>query len=90
MYIFFLQSIIAHVCYELIIGVVIFNDVPTKILSKIVSAMEAVHYLENDIIVRAGEIGDCMYFLLSGTVAVYTQAGQEVSLSVCNSSFVCV
>lgn len=35
-------------------------------------------YLPNDIIIKAGTIGDCMYFISNGTVAISTATGHEV------------
>jgi len=36
-------------------------------------------YLQGDIIYKARTEGDCMYFIVSGTVALITFAGKEVS-----------
>lgn len=36
-------------------------------------------YLTNDVVVRAGVAGDSMYFISSGSVAVYTINGKEVT-----------
>lgn len=36
-------------------------------------------YLPNDVIIKAGSQGDCMFFLFSGTVVVLTPTGKEVS-----------
>ncbi|RLU15133.1 hypothetical protein DMN91_013020 [Ooceraea biroi] len=35
-------------------------------------------YLPNDVIVKAGAQGDCMFFLSSGTVTVLTPTGKEI------------
>lgn len=35
-------------------------------------------YLPNDVIIQSDTIGEAMYFISSGTVAVYTASGKEV------------
>lgn len=37
-------------------------------------------FLPNEVIIKAGTQGDCMFFLSSGTVAVLTPTGKEVSI----------
>lgn len=57
----------------------IFKDLPDEVLIEISKKMESEIYLPNDIIVKAGSEGRSMYFLASGTVAVFTANGKEVN-----------
>lgn len=50
------------------------QDVVTEVISNLKSEV----FLPNDIIVKAGTPGDCMYFLETGTVCVLTKNGKEV------------
>lgn len=36
-------------------------------------------YTPNDTIIKSGTKGNCMYFIASGTVAIKSPAGKEVS-----------
>ncbi|XP_063984911.1 potassium/sodium hyperpolarization-activated cyclic nucleotide-gated channel 1-like [Diachasmimorpha longicaudata] len=72
------EEIILHSCRRLVENVILFKDLPTVTISAIVSTLKFELYLPDDVIVKAGTQGDCMYFLSSGTVAVFTPTGQEV------------
>lgn len=68
-------------CYRrLVDSVSIFKDMPQHIIVDIVNSLKPEIFLPNDIIVKAGTIGECMYFLASGTVCVVTPTGREVFL----------
>ncbi|XP_044758489.1 potassium/sodium hyperpolarization-activated cyclic nucleotide-gated channel 2-like isoform X2 [Coccinella septempunctata] len=67
-----------NVCRQLVNVVNIFSELPPNILSDVLGHLKAEVYLPNDIIIKAGTVGDCMYFLASGTVSVYTPSGREV------------
>lgn len=67
-----------NVCRQLVYMVNIFSELPPNILSDVLGHLKPEVYLPNDVIIKAGTIGDCMYFLASGTVAVYTPSGREV------------
>lgn len=45
---------------------------------EVISNLKSEVFLPNDIIVKAGTPGDCMYFLETGTVSVLTRNGKEV------------
>lgn len=68
-----------HACQNLVEKVDFFRDLPSGLLVRIVKGMKSEIYLTNDVIVKAGIIGDSMYFIASGTIAVYTSSGKEVS-----------
>ncbi|XP_043491455.1 potassium/sodium hyperpolarization-activated cyclic nucleotide-gated channel 2-like [Polistes fuscatus] len=72
------QEIVMHSCRKLVENVTFFNNLPLVILNRIVALLKSEIFLTNDVIVRANEPGNCMYFIGSGTVAVYTVSGKEV------------
>lgn len=53
---------------------------PENLMGKILSKLQFEMFLPGDIITKAGAVGDCMYFITSGTVAVYTPMGKEVKI----------
>lgn len=61
-------------------NVAVFRSLPKDILVSIVAHLKFELYLPNDVIVKAGTQGDCMFFLASGTVAVLTPTGKEVCI----------
>ncbi|EGI60569.1 Potassium/sodium hyperpolarization-activated cyclic nucleotide-gated channel 4 [Acromyrmex echinatior] len=72
------EEIAFESCRRLIENVDIFKNLPRNILQSIVKRLKFELYLPNDVIIKAGTQGDCMYFLASGTVAVLTPTGKEV------------
>lgn len=85
------RCVAEHLCEEialrsshrLVENVAIFRALPKNILGDIVKNLRFELYLPNDVIVKAGAHGDCMFFLSAGTVAVLTPTGKEVMLSYC-------
>lgn len=73
-----LQEIGMHSCRKLVENVTFFNNLPISLLTRIVVLLKSEIFLTNDVIVRAKQSGDCMYFIASGTVAIYTNSGKEV------------
>lgn len=67
-----------HVCKSLIRNVSLFCELTPMEISKIVDYLIPEIFLPNDFIIRAGCPGKVMYFLSSGTVAVYTRSGREI------------
>lgn len=65
-------------CRRLVENVTLFKNVPQDILKSIIKNLKFELYLRNDVIIRAGSIGDCMFFLSIGTVSVLTPTGKEV------------
>ncbi|KAK2587809.1 hypothetical protein KPH14_003911 [Odynerus spinipes] len=72
------QEIGLHSCRKLVENVTFFNNLPFSLLNRIVALLKSEIFLTNDVIVRAKDAGDCMYFIGSGTVAIYTPSGKEV------------
>lgn len=72
------QEIVMHSCRKLVENVGFFRNLPLTLLVRIVSCLNLEIFLVNDVIVRANTPGDSMYFISSGTVAVYTKTGKEV------------
>lgn len=68
-----------HSCRKLVENVAFFKNLPITLLVRIVSCLKSEVFLVNDVIVKANTSGDCMYFISTGTVAVYTKSGREVS-----------
>lgn len=67
-----------HVCRKLVESVTFFNNLPLSLLTRIVTLLKSEIFLTNDVIVRANQPGNCMYFIATGTVAIYTGSGKEV------------
>lgn len=72
------QEIIMHSCRKLVENVTFFNNIPFALLNHIVTLLKSEIFLTNDVIIRANDPGNCMYFIGSGTVAVYTISGKEI------------
>ncbi|XP_014224456.1 potassium/sodium hyperpolarization-activated cyclic nucleotide-gated channel 1-like [Trichogramma pretiosum] len=72
------QEIRMHSCRKLVENVTFFNNLPISLLSKIVALLKSEIFLVNDVIVKANQTGNCMYFIATGTVAIYTSSGKEV------------
>lgn len=72
------QEIRMHACRKLVENVTFFNNLPLSLLARIVALLKSEIFLTNDVIVRANQPGDCMYFIATGTVAIYTSSGKEV------------
>ncbi|XP_026470702.1 potassium/sodium hyperpolarization-activated cyclic nucleotide-gated channel 1-like [Ctenocephalides felis] len=67
-----------HACQKLLESVELFHNLPKEVLSAITINMEPMIFLPNDVLVRAGSQGTCMYFLVSGTVTIISPNGKEV------------
>jgi len=72
------QEIRMHTCRKLVENVTFFDNLPLALLTRIVTLLKSEIFLTNDVIVRVNQPGDCMYFIASGTVAIYTGTGKEV------------
>lgn len=72
-----------HACRKLVENVIFFRNLPINLLVRIIACLRIEVYLVNDIIIRANTPGTSMYFISTGTVAVYTKSGKEVSPTIC-------
>ncbi|XP_026674382.1 uncharacterized protein LOC108631042 [Ceratina calcarata] len=72
------QEIALQSSHRLVENVAIFKALPTHVLRSIVKNLRFELYLPNDVIMKAGAQGDCMFFLSAGTVAVLTPTGKEI------------
>lgn len=70
-----------HACKKLVENVSFFRNLPMNLLVRIISCLQIQVFLTNDVIIRAGTPGKCMYFISTGTVAVYTKSGKEVHVT---------
>ncbi|XP_055596413.1 potassium/sodium hyperpolarization-activated cyclic nucleotide-gated channel 1-like [Uranotaenia lowii] len=57
----------------------LFAEVPRYTLLQLIHNMDKEIYMPNDIIMKAGTDGSSMCFIHTGSVAVYTQSGKEIS-----------
>lgn len=72
------KDMILHICKTMIKNVSIFSDLSSGEVSSIVEYLVPEIFLPQDIIIQHGTYGDAMYFLSTGTVAVYTRSGKEI------------
>ncbi|CAH1174179.1 unnamed protein product [Phaedon cochleariae] len=72
------QEILVYVTKNHVQRVEFFQNLPDVVLSKIVSRLKSEIYLANDVIIKAGLAGTCMFFIYFGTVAIYTPSGREI------------
>lgn len=72
------QEIVLHRCRRFVEKVPFFRDLPFSLLVTIVHCLKDQVFLPNDVIVHGGTIGDSMYFISFGTVAIYTNDGKEL------------
>lgn len=63
---------------KLLKEVSILKGISQDMLEIIITNLKEEIYLPNDVIIKAGTPGDCLYFLNSGTACVLTSTGKEV------------
>lgn len=68
-----------NTCRKLVEDVSFFKNLPMSLLVRIVSSLSYDIFLTNDVIAKVGTIGNSMYFISNGTVAVYSNHGKEVA-----------
>ncbi|KAL7048835.1 hypothetical protein ACKWTF_003501 [Chironomus riparius] len=56
----------------------LFKNIPSSLVSSIAASCRKEQFLPNDLIVKAGTDGECMFFIASGSVCVTTSNGQEL------------
>ncbi|XP_046753167.1 potassium/sodium hyperpolarization-activated cyclic nucleotide-gated channel 1-like [Diprion similis] len=72
------EELTLHNSRKLVEKVTFFECLPEVVVSRIAMSLRTEVFLTNDIIFKAGTTGDAMYFIASGTVAIYTSLGKEV------------
>ncbi|KAF7397380.1 hypothetical protein HZH68_008602 [Vespula germanica] len=72
------EELILNTYMKFINNVPLFQYIPESVVSQLINVLNFKIYLENDIIVKAGEEGDGLYFIASGTVAIYNNLWKEV------------
>ncbi|XP_008214952.1 potassium/sodium hyperpolarization-activated cyclic nucleotide-gated channel 4-like [Nasonia vitripennis] len=72
------EELILHNYTSLLEMVDLFKYLPRAAIVELVKFIRTEIHLVNDVIVKSGTHGDCLFFVGSGTVAVYTSLGKEV------------
>lgn len=72
------QDLVMHSCRKLVENVGFFQNLPLPLIVRIVSSLSIEIFMLNDVILKVGSPGICMYFIASGCVAIYTRNGFEV------------
>ncbi|XP_063915772.1 potassium/sodium hyperpolarization-activated cyclic nucleotide-gated channel 2-like [Zophobas morio] len=67
-----------HECRKLIRSVAIFQKLPQEIMENILPYLKKELYMPGDTVISAGTIGECMYFMSTGTVSVVSPSGKEI------------
>lgn len=62
------------------------EGLPASLVGSVLGCLKPEVYMRSDLVVRAGDVGNCMYFIASGTVAVLSLKGTEVSLPTTSGS----
>lgn len=77
-----------HSCRKLVENVAFFKNLPLALIVRIVSSLRSEIFLVNDVIVKANTPGNSMFFIATGTVAVFTNSGREVIIHpLCSHNF---
>lgn len=74
------QEMNMHACRKLVENVIFFRNLPLNLLVRIISCLRIEVFLVNDVIIRVNTPGSSMYFISTGTVAIYTKSGKEVRI----------
>ncbi|KOX78249.1 Potassium/sodium hyperpolarization-activated cyclic nucleotide-gated channel 4 [Melipona quadrifasciata] len=72
------RELILHNYLRLINSVELFKHLPDTVIVQLTNSLHSKIYMTGDEIVKAGTRGEALYFISSGTVAVYTMMGKEV------------
>ncbi|CAB3246975.1 unnamed protein product [Arctia plantaginis] len=67
-----------HTSRSLIDKVKLFENISPSTVGTILGCLHPEVYLANDLVIAAGDQGDCMYFISTGTVAAYSANGVEI------------
>ncbi|XP_038210059.1 potassium/sodium hyperpolarization-activated cyclic nucleotide-gated channel 1-like [Zerene cesonia] len=72
------EDIIMHTGRQLVRDVTFLKQLPGTLLLQIGIKLRIVIFIAGDIIMKIKTIGDCLYFIHKGTVAIYCESGKEV------------
>ncbi|XP_026671708.1 uncharacterized protein LOC108627609 [Ceratina calcarata] len=72
------QEIMVHSSRALIETSTILHALPRNVLSNLMGVLKPVIYLSEDVIYKSETLADCMFFVVSGTVALITFNGKEI------------
>ncbi|XP_058835152.1 uncharacterized protein LOC131692238 [Topomyia yanbarensis] len=72
------RNIRMEICHNLLNNVELFHGLPQALMEDIVDKLKYEIYLEDDVIIKAGTLGDSLYMIASGTAAVYSRGGTEL------------
>lgn len=72
------DEILTHTCKTLITNVYMFNDLPHNLIQDIVKSLTLEIFLPHEVIIAAETEGDSMFFMASGTAAVFSVEGKEI------------
>lgn len=70
------KEIKLHSCSHLVERVALFKDLPQLLLENIIRCLKLEIFFPNDVIVKAGAVGDAMFFIAFGTAAIYSPTGK--------------
>lgn len=72
------QQIMIHNTRQLVDNSPFFENLPSSLVFKIISALSVELFLDGDVVYTMGQMGMSVYFITSGSVALYTPTGKEV------------
>ncbi|TGZ32316.1 Potassium/sodium hyperpolarization-activated cyclic nucleotide-gated channel 4 [Temnothorax longispinosus] len=72
------QKLLLHKYRRLMNTVELFGYLPQTVVTQLIGAVRSEIFMPNDALVKASTRGDALYFVASGTVAVYNNVGKEI------------
>ncbi|XP_011874430.1 PREDICTED: potassium/sodium hyperpolarization-activated cyclic nucleotide-gated channel 1-like [Vollenhovia emeryi] len=72
------EKLLRHNYRRLLNDVELFGYLPETVVTQLVGAVRSEIFIPNDTLVKASARGNALYFIASGTVAVYNNVGKEI------------
>ncbi|CAG9797693.1 unnamed protein product [Chironomus riparius] len=72
------QEIMVHNTRQLVENSPFFENLPSYLVMRIISVLSMELFFEGDVIYAVGEMGTSVYFITSGSVALYSSSDKEV------------
>lgn len=69
-------EIMLNSCSHLVSKVPLFRGIPKLILEQIVSCLKLEIFFPGDVIIQAGTVGDCMFFISSGSAEIISESDE--------------